>query len=373
MADAAPPPSGGGGTTTPVLIRNIIVGAITTVLGSTTVYFITHGTGKSSETTTVSTMSPAEKLLVSKEVTTKAWKSYVSIDNLYYKNLKVLQASFIKNKNIMAYKEDMQKEAASFRKDVENILKEENLDESFSALLNRRLDREKESLEKMGDYMDEVDRLINADIPVSEKQEKAAAADARFNEYAQSVMQRASNELEGLSKSLSEKYMQPFSVDDFDFYSDYKKSLQGSNTNPTGDNTPNTDNNDPGTKQNNEGYTGAVNSARGEETKQPTQVNNNTKGATTSHTSRDFYGEWDVNGATITLSSNGNMSWDMDNGDYAQGTWRYSNNQIVMKATSQNGQRANWVFDLFNITPNSFTMRLTAPPYNTYYMVRYRD
>lgn len=370
MADAVPPPSGGGHTTTPVLVRNIIVGALTTILGSTTVYFITHANDKAAQAT--SSLSPAEKLLVTKEVTGKAWKSYVAIDNVYYKNIKVLQTSFLENKNIGAYKEDMLKEAASFRKDVENILKEENLDESFSSLLNRRLDREKESMAKTSDYLDEVDRLMKSNLSMSEKQDRAREADKKYFDYAKSVLLRASNELEDLAKNLSDKYMQPFNVNDFNFYSEYKKNFGSGNTgNPNPGNngngqTGNTNGDNQGPQQGNNGeqlqQSGGTNPA-----------NNTIRNTASNYTARDFTGTWEVSGAFIKLSSNGKMNWEMDNGDYAYGTWTYNNNKIEMKATSNHGQKADWIFDLDHITPNSFVMRLQVQPYNTYYMVRSQD
>ncbi|MFI5134003.1 MAG: hypothetical protein ACHQEB_06690, partial [Chitinophagales bacterium] len=61
------------------MMRNIITGVITTVIGAVTVYFITQGFHKSDN-------SSAADILLMKEVTTNAWKSYVSSENVFYNN-----------------------------------------------------------------------------------------------------------------------------------------------------------------------------------------------------------------------------------------------------------------------------------------------
>ena len=59
------------------ILRNIIVGVTTTVLGSSAVYFLGFSHRNNNST---------NDYLVTKEATTKAWKSYETIDNIYYKN-----------------------------------------------------------------------------------------------------------------------------------------------------------------------------------------------------------------------------------------------------------------------------------------------
>lgn len=367
MADASAPVSGGGSQPSTIL-RNIIVGAITTVLGSTTVYFITHGKDKTEPSAT-------EKLLVGKEVTTKAWKSYVAMDNIYYKNVMGLSKEMVETKNIINYKNEVLKEAESFKKDVENILKDPNLDNSFSSLLNRRLDREKESVEKLGAYIDRLEQIRNMSISDQEKMQRLQAEDNGYRQYSMSVLARATTEVEDLAKNLTDKYAQPFNVEEFLAVVDYKKLMNPEKNKPTvapGDSnsaskgTPVTQVSNP--EEPAKGKISPDNIITPVE-KKPKEINN----PKPAYSARNFTGEWNAAGALITLSPDGEMGWEMPNGDYVYGTWRFANNQILMNATYRNGQRANWVFNLSKVTTSSFTMQLAVQPYNLYYLVKNMD
>jgi hypothetical protein len=301
MADASAPVSGGGSQPS-TIVRNIIVGALTTVLGSTTVYFITHGKDKDK-----SEPSATEKILVGKEITTKAWKSYVAIDNIYYKNVMGLSKEMMETKDIINYKKEVIKEAESFRKDVENMLKDPNLDNSFSSLLNRRLDREKESIEKLSSYIDRLERIRNMNIPDKEKMQKYLAEDNSHRQYSMSALQRAATEVEDLAKNLSEKYAQPFNVDDFIAVVDYKKLLKPEPGKP---NVAPGDSAGParggqGTVVNNpeEPVKGKSGEVITPVEKKPKEIDN----PKPAYNARNFTGEWNASDAIITLSSNGEM------------------------------------------------------------------
>src|SRR5690606_4502245 len=233
MSTAQGTPSPGAST----IMRNILVGVTTTVLGSTAIYFLGfHNRGGKSGP------SAAENLLVMKEVTTKAWKSYVTTDNIYYKNLLSINKDFQESPDLELYKQDVTKEADRFRKDVDDLLKEENLDKTFASMLSRRLEREKEALDKMTDYVEAIQRLQRSELGEKEVMEKANEEGKKFEKYSKTAVERAATEVEDIAKTLAERYGQAFSLSDFLFYNDYKKTQTAgnNNNNQPGENNSNT-------------------------------------------------------------------------------------------------------------------------------------
>src|SRR5262245_45556721 len=119
------------------MIRNIIVGVTTSVLGAGALYFL--GINKSGD-------SPSSKhsFLEAKEATTKGWKSYVTDDNIYYKNTISIFNDLQRSKQIDDYRDNLLKEMHKFQDDLSSILKDEDLDNSFVTMIKRRQDVEKE-------------------------------------------------------------------------------------------------------------------------------------------------------------------------------------------------------------------------------------
>jgi len=83
-------------------------------------------------------------------------------------------------------------------------------------------------------------------------------------------------------------------------------------------------------------------------------------------------GNWVTSGAYLSFERGAKFSWDVTTtGDHACGPWQVKNGQLHMKAThANNGQQASWVFNLSNVSRNEFTMTLSVPPYNSYYLTR---
>jgi hypothetical protein len=224
MSEAATPPPANGapGSSTvsshaKTMARNIIVSVASTVLGATAIYFLGfHNKGGHSGST---------DHLVIKEATTKAWRSYVSIDNLYYKNILSLAKDPALLKDLGRYKSEMQKESTRFKKDVEDILQDKDIDKSFASMLNRRLDREKEGEEITTKLIDNLQSIYNSVGSVEEKRNRMIAENTSYSEQTKGLLERSVNEIEDLSKVLSEKFNQPFNLNDFLSYADYKKGV----------------------------------------------------------------------------------------------------------------------------------------------------
>src|SRR5687767_6531987 len=150
MAESPPPSTSAGSPAghTTLMFRNIIVGVTTTILGSTAVYFLGfHNKGKG---------GTKASYLEMKESTTRAWRTYVAIDNIYYKNL----MSINKDKELILdldrYKAEMFKEGARFKRDAQNIMKDEDVDKAFVSMMERRFEREKEAEDAITIYIDKL-------------------------------------------------------------------------------------------------------------------------------------------------------------------------------------------------------------------------
>ncbi len=379
-------PSPGAST----IMRNILVGVTTTVLGSTAIYFLGfHNKGGKGGP------SGAENLLVMKEVTTKAWKSYVTTDNIYYKNLLSINKDFQESPDLAMYKQEITKEADRFRKDVEELQKEENLDKTFASMLSRRLEREGEALDKINDYVSAIQRLQQSGLGENEMMEKATEEGKKFERYSKAALVRAATEVEDIAKTLAERYGQAFNLTDFLFYNDYKKTQPAGNNNQTnGENNTAVNNggvetNQPVNNNNQQPVPSDADNravATDNNNKVGGKVTGNNQTRQTGNTENDreepnnrplvtenmLAGNWVTSGAYLSFEKGAKFSWDVTTtGDHACGPWQVKNGQLHMKAThANNGQQATWVFNLSNVSRNEFTMTLSVPPYNSYYLTR---
>ena len=372
MSDSATP-----GSTPPShnsnMIRNIIAGVTTTVIGATFVYFLNKGNNHNNNDTNSSTGSYLEV----KEATTKAWKSYVAIENLEYKNAMLL-ANHLKDLNTLdEFKDELTKESDKFSSDIEALQKTKDIDDGFISLLKRRLDAEKEALEKWNSFFASWATILNTTQPGQERNDRVTAEYSKMQANASFIVERTKTEITDLSKSLSEKYGQPFAVTDLLLFQNDKNNQttannnnntnsgnQDNNNNNSAINT-NTNNNPSGNNADNNSNTTNYNN---------TNTNYNNTNASSQITARNFVGEWDVpGGQIITLSSNGRMSWEVSNGQNTSGTWQLYNNQLYMTYPNAYGVSGTYTFNLTNITQNSFTMLLTTYPYYRYDLTRFND
>lgn len=370
MADGSPPTVHSSN-----MLRNILVGVTTTVLGSSAVYFLGFNYKKDKNS--------GNNYLVAKEATTKAWRSYVTIDNIYYKNLMSLAKDPEVVADIDTYQKESLKEAARFKQDAEAILKDDDIDKSFVSMLNRRFEREAESQEYISKWFNRIKGIKNSNQSNEEKNRQLMAEFTKFQSYSKGALERAANEIEDLAKALSERYGQPFNLNEFLFYADYKKGLANKDSvnqvtnnnnrpvNPTDQNNQNDQNITNNDRQGNTDLNPQNNNIN-----QPREENNNNQFTSGPGTNpAKLVGNWSTNGAAIILGRDGEMEWYvLSNDDIATGTWKFYNNQLYMYATNtKTKKKATWVFNLSNVTANSFTMKLSVQPYNTYYLVRSQD
>lgn len=346
------------------MLRNIIVGVTTSVIGAGVLFLL--GINKGGQSTT-----PQTSFLEVKEATVKGWKSYMSIDNIANKNIQSISADFKRDLQLDNFKENYLKEVHKFEADVESILKDETMDNSFISMLKRRLDVEKDSESKLSTYIDNLKSIL-ADNTMStgDKQQRLAKEDQRFTNMAKGVIERDITEVEGLAKVLNDKYGPVFDLNESISYKEYKSGKFNTNGNPTDYTTsttnPQQDNNvkpvssipvQPQTSQNDQ-YSAANNQ-------------NANQNASKEMNAGMFAGDWDNEGGTLHLDNKGFVwNWN-DAKEASQGGW-YTPDMKKIYFTIQKGynQGYSWTFIISDLTPTSFNMQLENYNQYTYHLTK---
>jgi hypothetical protein len=362
------------------MARNIAVSVISTVLGATLIYYLGfRGDG-----------GGGDKTLITKEATSKAWKSFVAVENIYYKNSLSILDDLKETKKLADFSENIIKESQKFQRDLPEVMKDPNIDGAFVSMIQRRLENEKNIEVKTKKYLDNLQSILDEGLPLEKQRQKLDDADDAWSAYTKGARQRAITDVEDLAKALSDRYQVPFAMTDFMEYNEIKKET--TNTNKT-DNTnkTNTDNPDNTKTDNNNNNPGNPDNTANQVPANPNKGNNNATDNTKNNAGnintnkttdqninnapvneKLLAGQWDTKDAGIDLYKNGSMYWTMDNGESTSGTWKFSNNQLYMypKGNNKIANGTIWIFNLSNVTPNSFTMTLSYKPFNTYYLIR---
>jgi hypothetical protein len=295
------------------------------MLASTSVYYLTQYVNKPGSS------DSAPNYLVMKEATTNAWKRYMTVDNIYYKNMVVLSKDQQLLSNLNNYKIETAKETDRFMKDAKSLAKDKDIDKAFVTMINRRLDREKESKEFASKFYDTLIAIFGGSLPKEEKIKQITTESTNFTNYAQSLLVRAATEMEDLAKVLSDKYGQAFTLDEFLFYTEYKK---GSFTNSDSTGT--------------EAATVAV-------TINPKSIT----------------GVWKDGDNKISLLADKTMSYELVSGDKGTGSWKIEDNKLRLDVVSSiSKQKDTRFFNISKITADSFTMTFDATPSFTYNLIR---
>lgn len=321
------------------ILKNMVITVTTTVAGAFAVYFLGF-----------SNKSSGPSKLEMEERTVDAWKTLVTVENIYTKNgISLLRdAKHFGSYGVVA--EESAKESAKFVNSVQKMLDTEGIDKDMRAMLERRIDNEKIQLQASTRFFNELDGLIQRGVDSSWNEQQltdtVTTYFARFSKESQGMIDRSVNDMEGLAKILSERYDHDFNVEDFLFIQITRNKVDPiSVLDDTKGNKPPDDNNKLG---------GAGNGPMGD-----TWANY-------------LSGKWDANGATIQFSADGKLSWFVPaQNTEAKGTWKIINQRLVMNVTNpQNGKSANWEFNLSNMEQKTFSMVLTKEPYNYYKLVR---
>jgi len=331
------------------MVRNIIVGVSTSVIGAASLYFLGINKSGSSSSTQGTTIEI-------KEATTKGWKSYMASDNIYYKNTGTISQELQQTMNFADYKKSILREMHKYQDELETIKKEDNLDKTFVSMIDRRLDLEKETEEKLAGHLDQLKDIMDANDPG--KQQKLQQQYSKLVTDARSITQRNATETESLAKALNEKYGQLFDLDESLSYKDYKSGNKYSANANTGTTTANP----PPISG------GNIPPAPANSTTTPVQnVNNTTPNNTTQLTAGFFAGSWSNEGGLLYLDNNG-FSWRWNDGNpTSSGGWRAQNNQMIFYVMNGYSANTEQLFNMYDVTATSFTLQLVRQPSIVYH------
>jgi hypothetical protein len=232
-------------TNSSTVLNKIIIPVITTVLGATAIYFLGFNKrpGQAERT-------DMEQMLMSKEATVKAWKSYATAINISYGNGKSLGEQFGQKTTEAAkqgfeglvpvwkeFENEFARESKKYINDVEMILKEKDVDRDFISMLNRGLDNQKDADKKMHAFFEKVTSIANSPDDDNVKLQKLQAESIRYMEDSKKDNERMVREAEGISKILMDRYSQAFNLNELEVYVDYKKEKDKKTDDPV-TNTP---------------------------------------------------------------------------------------------------------------------------------------
>jgi hypothetical protein len=325
------------------IARNIIVGAITTILGSTAVWFITNR-GKNPK-------SEMEILLLTKDATTNAWKSYVTFENVYTKkSLSLINDMQTRTIGMDEFVTETERESDKFKTSITDLMTKPNIDKDFIDGLNSRLDNEKLTKPTLEKYAHFINALKDTNLTQDEKIKALQEEGVKWEAQSKGVTDRAITDIEDIAKTLSVRYGQTFAMTDFLVYN-IVMHQRDSLARITKTNAPN-------------------DSVKKIEA--PIIVENVKE---IPPTTQLVTGKWIANppnGADIDFSKNGKFFWHvLSNGDHISGAWKLVKNVLnLYPMNEETGKKGQWAFNLSLFTANSFSMKLNIEPHNLYKLTR---
>ena len=307
--------------------RNMIIGITTTILVSGTIYLL--GFNKK---------DPITKL-ERQTATIAAWKTYVTIENIYAKNTTLIMRDSKQFSSVKELYAEIMKESDQFMASLQGLITNENIDKDMVAVLKRRASNEETSKPRVEKFYMELDALVEKalDSDWSEKQlnDSILARGKVFAEQTKGMMDRALTEIESLAKTLSKRYDQPFNTDDFFVIQIYK-------------------------------YKKDMLALLADEKPDSTLTENITKDY--------FAGNWNVlGGANITYNADNTWSlYQPFDSTQAGGTWQLKAGQLIMNVDrhSKVPGKYVWTYNLSGITDTSFSIIFATEPYNFFRLVR---
>jgi hypothetical protein len=308
-----------------------------------------------------------EQMLLTKESTTKGWKSFVTSQNVAYKNMKSVSEEFTDNINkgkatttdqlvdlLTRFKNDILAESKKADDDVESLLKQQDLDRDFVSFLNRALTNSKSDEQKSSDFIDKIVALVKSDMDPQQKGTQMNQQSIEFAAMQQRIAERSVNEAEGIGKILADRYSQSFDLNDLQVYVDYNKEKE---KNKQGDKTPKST--ETGTQVPVDPGNGG--GANREQVNPPADgAAGNTRNTNTTEVNASMLtGQWQAldGTSTLELSSNGKMFWVFSGRGYTSGDWALANGKIEMHATNPDTKQTYYLNgNITNLTANALTL-----------------
>jgi hypothetical protein len=329
----APPPAAPVSSGSNNHTRNIIIGAVVTVFSSTLIYYLTVFQNKNNPDSEAGFRR-------TREVTTDAWKSFLTYENVYTKNLLVYEHDIDKT-GIDQYLAGLKIESEKFQKDLADLSQTKKMDKDLVKAMNRRLENERITFPEAEKFYTNLKKIANSAQSDSLKGAAMIKELDRWNVYYKGLYQTAVNDIGEIAKTLTERYGQPFSMNDFLVVQIMPQRIK------TLDSMINV-------------MKGIDPDPLGENTGPPEKIDR-----------KQLVGSWKATGENLSLESNGKMSYGLTNGYKATGTWKVENNKLRLDETGGDGKQMSiWIFRVSKVTANSFTMKRDKPPYESYQLTR---
>lgn len=313
--------------------RNILIGALVTVVSSTIIYYLTvyQNRNKTDENNSYRI----------KENTIEAWQSYMAYENIYTKNVLVLDSAIVDPFQLYA---EVKKESDKFTRDMQELIKRKYLDKDLVKALERRLENEKNYIPQFEKFIFRIGGLQKSNIPMQEKIDKQAAEMSGWVTQYRAIYERAANDITEIAKILSDRYRHAFTMSDFELVKRTPGKLRELDSiihilqNTRVDSSGN--------------IILGISFAR------------NVKAAS-------LVGEWTTRTIDVSIEEKGEIRWTAPNGGEMVGNWKLENDKLKVKGVIKPADdKVDWTFKLAYIQPNSFTLANDAPPFEIYKMVR---
>lgn len=349
---------------TSTVLNKILIPVITTVLGATAIYFLGFNKKATGRT-------DMEQMLISKEATVKAWKSFVTSQNIGYKNIKSLSEEYVQKIGDAAkqglentgpvwaeFKDELLRESRKGDQDIKDILKDPDIDRDFISMLNRGLTNGKDQEEKVIAFFDKISSLIKSDQDANAKLAKLQADLTAFQDKGKRDEERMVNEAEAIAKVLAEKYNQAFNLNDLEAYVEIKKEKEKKPVEPVNPVPNNPEPNDPAPVDPNR------------PANDPSVQNTNQ----TEPTATLLAGQWGMTGGILELSRDGDMYWTFDAKGYTYGDWKLSQETIRMNATNPDTKMTSMIVGyISDFNRTSFTLTFMTNPREVYHFTKKVD
>lgn len=316
--------------------RNIILGAVATIITSTLIYYLTVYQNRNK--------SEGNNRLEIKEATIEAWKSYKAYENTYTSNLFSFEKTANETNSFEPYFAGLNTESKKFVADLTDLSKTKDIDKDLVKAFNRRLDNEKNTLEKANEYYERLKQISKKNTGNIKKfKEDFVAEQIRYTQYYKGAYERAINDIQEIAKILSERHGQAFSLSDFLIIQMMPQRIK------TQDSLINV-------------FQHIDIDSNGNIVQQNFATNLKIK---------DLEGNWNVDGDVVSLQKNGTLNWTLAGGKKATGTWKVVEEKIKIEATiAGSEEKINNTYRVSNLTASSFTITQIESPYDQYDVTR---
>lgn len=317
--------------------KNIIIGAIVTVISSTLIYYLTVYQNRSGSGGDFKSV---------REATVNAWKSYLAYENAYTRNMLSLEKSSIGVTGNDGYIQGMRNESAKFTKDLTDLAATKGYDKDLVKAFNRRLENEKTALQKAEEYFNNVLKIQQGKGTDRQKLEAYLAEEMRWNIYAKGAYERSVNDIEEIARILNQRYAESFNLNDFLMVQLQPQRFHTADSllyileQTVLDSSGRSDQ-----KTDPEGYEFLTNL-------NPLYIQ----------------GAWKAqNGALFNFQAGGQAVITMPSGDKAIGSWKIETGKLRMDAVIQKNKRSvTWRFNLSRVYKDSLTITNEVAPYDSY-------